>query len=229
MRGRAAPRRAHSRGRASRPLSGQHAPRLPAALRCAAQVRFVFDGTRVNPQSTPADLGMEDGETIDAFLEVGACSARCACPHWRGRIVRPDCCRCCVVSVPSRCCWFCGTHACPQTGAVHAAASGKGQGNAGAGGLLGQPGMYSRCLAGHTRPARTAHSLNRAYSTLRPPAAPAANRRLLMGAPAAKPAAEAVGSQRRTGTLSARLPWPAQAGHRFFFHSVVLRPAVSKR
>lgn len=33
------------------------------------QVRFVFDGTRVNPNSTPAMMGMDDGDTIDAFLE----------------------------------------------------------------------------------------------------------------------------------------------------------------
>eukprot|EP00887_Chlorella_sp_A99_P002709 scaffold6.g2709.t1 len=40
----------------------------------ANQVRFVFDGTRVNPMSTPDDVGMDDGDTIDAFLEqVGGC------------------------------------------------------------------------------------------------------------------------------------------------------------
>ena len=33
------------------------------------QVRFVFDGQRVNPQSSPEAEGMEDGDTIDAFLE----------------------------------------------------------------------------------------------------------------------------------------------------------------
>ncbi|KAI7843912.1 hypothetical protein COHA_002454 [Chlorella ohadii] len=39
-----------------------------------AQVRFVFEGERVNPQSSPQDLGMEDGDTIDAFLEqIGGC------------------------------------------------------------------------------------------------------------------------------------------------------------
>lgn len=37
-------------------------------------VRFVFDGTRVNPQSSPEDLGMDDGDTIDAFLEVSSSS-----------------------------------------------------------------------------------------------------------------------------------------------------------
>ena len=33
-----------------------------------AQVRFVFDGMRVNPANTPDDVGMDDGDTIDAFL-----------------------------------------------------------------------------------------------------------------------------------------------------------------
>ncbi len=38
------------------------------------QVRFVFDGRRVSPNSTPADMAMEDGDTIDAFLEqIGGC------------------------------------------------------------------------------------------------------------------------------------------------------------
>ncbi|WIA14529.1 hypothetical protein OEZ85_003048 [Tetradesmus obliquus] len=32
-------------------------------------VRFVFDGQRVNPQSTPQNLGMEDGDIIDCFME----------------------------------------------------------------------------------------------------------------------------------------------------------------
>ncbi|GBG00158.1 hypothetical protein Rsub_12977 [Raphidocelis subcapitata] len=32
-------------------------------------VRFVFDGTRVNPNSTPQDLGMDDGDSIDVFQE----------------------------------------------------------------------------------------------------------------------------------------------------------------
>lgn len=41
----------------------------------ANQVRFVYDGTRVNPFATPSDLGMDDGDTIDAFLEQigGSC------------------------------------------------------------------------------------------------------------------------------------------------------------
>ena len=39
-----------------------------------AQVRFVFDGARISPNSTPADLDMTDGDTIDAFLEqIGGC------------------------------------------------------------------------------------------------------------------------------------------------------------
>ncbi|GAB4820914.1 hypothetical protein N2152v2_007960 [Parachlorella kessleri] len=38
------------------------------------QVRFVFDGARISPISTPADLDMTDGDTIDAFLEqIGGC------------------------------------------------------------------------------------------------------------------------------------------------------------
>lgn len=32
-------------------------------------VRFVFDGQRVNGDSTPESLGMEDGETIDCFMQ----------------------------------------------------------------------------------------------------------------------------------------------------------------
>jgi small ubiquitin-related modifier len=34
-----------------------------------SSVRFVFDGTRVNPASTPEDLGMDDGDSIDVFQE----------------------------------------------------------------------------------------------------------------------------------------------------------------
>ncbi|KAI8470055.1 MAG: small ubiquitin-like modifier 1 [Monoraphidium minutum] len=34
-----------------------------------SSVRFVFDGTRINPNSTPEDLGMEDGDSIDVFQE----------------------------------------------------------------------------------------------------------------------------------------------------------------
>ncbi|KAF9445238.1 ubiquitin-like protein [Macrolepiota fuliginosa MF-IS2] len=31
--------------------------------------KFTYDGERVNAQSTPGDLGMEDGDQIDAHLE----------------------------------------------------------------------------------------------------------------------------------------------------------------
>lgn len=29
-----------------------------------SQVRFVFDGTRINPSMTPDDMEMEDGDTV---------------------------------------------------------------------------------------------------------------------------------------------------------------------
>ena len=32
-------------------------------------VRFLFDGNRVNPNQTPADLEMEDGDVIDVMVE----------------------------------------------------------------------------------------------------------------------------------------------------------------
>lgn len=32
-------------------------------------VRFLFDGIRINPNSSPEDLGMEDGDTIDCVVE----------------------------------------------------------------------------------------------------------------------------------------------------------------
>ncbi|PSC72782.1 Small ubiquitin-related modifier 1 [Micractinium conductrix] len=39
-----------------------------------AQVRFVYDGNRLDRNSTPAELDMEEGDTIDAFLEqIGGC------------------------------------------------------------------------------------------------------------------------------------------------------------
>ncbi|KAI3436522.1 hypothetical protein D9Q98_005939 [Chlorella vulgaris] len=47
-----------------------------------AQVRFVFDGNRINAQSTPDDEGMVEGDTIDAFLEQiggGGSSSAAAC------------------------------------------------------------------------------------------------------------------------------------------------------
>ena len=34
-----------------------------------SSVRFVFDGTRVAPMSTPESLGMDDGDSIDVFQE----------------------------------------------------------------------------------------------------------------------------------------------------------------
>lgn len=32
-------------------------------------VRFLFDGSRINPNQTPKDLDMEDGDSIDAMME----------------------------------------------------------------------------------------------------------------------------------------------------------------
>ncbi len=32
-------------------------------------VRFLFDGQRLNPQQTPADLEMEDEDEIDAMVQ----------------------------------------------------------------------------------------------------------------------------------------------------------------
>lgn len=31
-------------------------------------VRFLYDGNRISPDSTPKSLGMQDGDTIDAVL-----------------------------------------------------------------------------------------------------------------------------------------------------------------
>jgi len=40
-------------------------------------LKFVFDGQRLRPQSTPADAGLEDGDVIDALLEqVGGAARR---------------------------------------------------------------------------------------------------------------------------------------------------------
>lgn len=37
-------------------------------------VRFLFDGVRIGPEKSPADLDMEDGDTIDVMVEqVGGC------------------------------------------------------------------------------------------------------------------------------------------------------------
>ena len=40
---------------------------------CAASVRFLFDGSRVRCDQTPADIGMEDGDQLDCMLEQGGC------------------------------------------------------------------------------------------------------------------------------------------------------------
>ena len=32
-------------------------------------VRFLFDGTRINPNQTPQELEMEDGDVIDCMVE----------------------------------------------------------------------------------------------------------------------------------------------------------------
>ncbi|PNW72395.1 hypothetical protein CHLRE_16g675637v5 [Chlamydomonas reinhardtii] len=40
-----------------------------------ASVRFLFDGNRAKPDSTPEALGMEDGDVLDCVIEqVGGCS-----------------------------------------------------------------------------------------------------------------------------------------------------------
>ena len=35
----------------------------------ANTTRFMFDGERINQEQTPADLGLEDGDQIDAMVE----------------------------------------------------------------------------------------------------------------------------------------------------------------
>jgi hypothetical protein len=40
---------------------------------CAASVRFMFDGSRVRSDQTPADIGMEDGDQLDCRLEQQGC------------------------------------------------------------------------------------------------------------------------------------------------------------
>ena len=43
-------------------------------------LRFLFDGERINPDHTPESLEMEDGDTIDAFVEMqggGGVTAAC--------------------------------------------------------------------------------------------------------------------------------------------------------
>ena len=40
---------------------------------CAASVRFLFDGSRVRCDQTPADIGMEDGGQLDCIAEMRGC------------------------------------------------------------------------------------------------------------------------------------------------------------
>ena len=40
---------------------------------CAASVRFLFDGSRVRCDQTPADIGMEDGDQLDCMAEMRGC------------------------------------------------------------------------------------------------------------------------------------------------------------
>jgi small ubiquitin-related modifier len=43
----------------------------------AESVRFMFDGDRLNPESSAEDAGMEDGDEIDAMVEqTGGSSVR---------------------------------------------------------------------------------------------------------------------------------------------------------
>ena len=43
-----------------------------------SRLRFLFDGERINPEHTPGYLDMEDGDTIDAFIEMeGGVTAAC--------------------------------------------------------------------------------------------------------------------------------------------------------
>jgi len=35
----------------------------------AASLRFLFDGMRVRPEQTPADIDMDDGDQLDCMLE----------------------------------------------------------------------------------------------------------------------------------------------------------------
>jgi len=35
----------------------------------AAALRFLFDGTRINPTQSPGAMQMEDGDTIDVYME----------------------------------------------------------------------------------------------------------------------------------------------------------------
>ena len=40
---------------------------------CAASVRFLWDGSRVRSDQTPADIGMEDGDQLDCMAEMRGC------------------------------------------------------------------------------------------------------------------------------------------------------------
>ena len=40
---------------------------------CAASVRFLWDGSRVRSDRTPADIGMEDGDQLDCMAEMRGC------------------------------------------------------------------------------------------------------------------------------------------------------------
>ena len=58
------------------------ASETPARLSpcCCSQVRFVYDGNRLNPTDTPNSLEMEDGDAIDAFLEqIGGGGSHAGC------------------------------------------------------------------------------------------------------------------------------------------------------
>lgn len=39
-----------------------------------SSVKFLYDGTRIQPTDTPEDLGMEDNDSIDCMIEmIGGC------------------------------------------------------------------------------------------------------------------------------------------------------------
>lgn len=42
-----------------------------------SQVRFVFDGTRINPSMTPEDMDMEDGDTVSWNEWIGSMQESC--------------------------------------------------------------------------------------------------------------------------------------------------------
>ena len=51
--------------------------RLPTAPPAPSSVRFLFDGNRVNPNQTPQELEMEDGDVIDVMVEQQGGGAAC--------------------------------------------------------------------------------------------------------------------------------------------------------